>query len=169
MKSQRASQLMHLLVANVGDENAVIASQKNLARMMGVKSVNTVKAALKVLTEGRWIQVVRLGDRGGVNAYVLNSTVAWGEKRENIRYARFTAEVIVSSDEQPEEVSNKQEALHKLPYIGEVQLPSGDGLPPPSQPSFSGLEPKLPATSHQASTQTDLEDFTKEKRDKRGK
>jgi len=26
-------------------------------------------------------------------------------------------------------------------------LPSGDGLPPPSQPFFSSMEPDLPATS----------------------
>jgi hypothetical protein len=28
---------------------------------------------------------------------------------------------------------------------GEQQMPSGEGLEPPSQPSFEGMEPDLPA------------------------
>lgn len=161
MKSQRASQLMHLFVANVGDENAVVASQKNLARLMGVKSVNTVKAAIKILIDGNWIQVVRLGERGGVNAYVLNSSVAWSEKRENIRYAKFTAEVIVSSDEQVQPITVQREELYKLPFINERQLPTGEGLPPPAEPALPGLEPDLPAKHN--SKQIDLEDLIESK------
>src|SRR3546814_3336582 len=40
-----------------------------------------------------------------------------------------------------------QPALHRLPNLfpGERQLPSGPGLPPPSEPSFPGMEPDLPA------------------------
>jgi hypothetical protein len=38
--------------------------------------------------------------------------------------------------------------LHRLPRVGELQLPAGQGLPPVSQPSFPGLEPNLPAFGH---------------------
>jgi hypothetical protein len=36
--------------------------------------------------------------------------------------------------------------LRRIPVLfpGEQQLPTGDGLPPPSQPSIPGLEPDLP-------------------------
>lgn len=43
---------------------------------------------------------------------------------------------------------NLQTPLRKLPRIGEFQLPSGDGLPPPSQPFLDGFEPEIPATAY---------------------
>jgi len=53
--------------------------------------------------------------------------------------------------------------LRRLPtlYPGEQQLPSGEGLSPPSQPHFDGMEPNLPARSG-GSDQLDIEDFTHE-------
>lgn len=153
----RAAQLMHVLCSQMMGQDAVVISHKTLAKLMGVRSVNTVKDAISVLQKGNWIETVRLEQRGGVNAYVINSRVGWIYGRDKLKYARFSAQVIAIVDDQTDpEGLGKQPPLRRLPRIGEDQLPSGPGLPPVSQPSLTGLEPDLPATDHQ----TDIEDFT---------
>ena len=145
-KHPGASALLHVLAANVGDQNAVVASHKVLAKIMG-SSPSTVKRALKVLEDGNWIEIVQIGASGTVNAYILNSRVVWTEARDRLRYSRLQAEVLLSEEEQPEgALDTDRDVLHKLPRLGELQVPSGDGLPPVSQPSFPGLEPDLPAS-----------------------
>lgn len=138
-----AAMLMHLLVARVGQNNAVVVSQKNLGELMG-KSRDTVKRALATLKDRHWIEVRQIGQNGTVNAYIINDRVAWTGKRDGIRYSLFTASVVASDDEQPDRSElGQQEPLRRLPslYRGERQLPSGDGLSPPSEPSL----PDLPA------------------------
>ena len=102
-----------------------------------------------MLTEDRWIELRQIGDRGTINAHVINDRVAWSGKRDGIRYSLFSAAVVLSDDEQPDrEELDQLEPLRRIPsiYQGERQLPSGDGLPPPSEPSLPGMEPDLPAT-----------------------
>jgi hypothetical protein len=107
---------------------------------------NTVKKCVAILRDGNWIDVVRVGsERGGVNAYVVNRRVAWADKRENQQYAIFDARIITSTSEQDRDVMAFQEPLNQLPNFGEFQIPMGDGLPPPNQPTIEGLEPDLPA------------------------
>jgi hypothetical protein len=153
--SPRAAEVMHLLVARVGDHNAVVISQQTLAELMS-RSVDTVKRALAVLKAGNWLEVRQIGDRGTVNAYVLNDRIVWTGPRDGIRHSLFSAAVVVSSVEQPDkDALDGQPPLRRLPslYPGERQLPTGPGMPPPSQPSFLGLEPDLPATSRDDPTQ----------------
>lgn len=139
---------MHLLVARVGEHNAVVVSQETLAEMMG-RSKRTVIRAAADLAAANWIEIRQVGKAGTVNAYVINDRVAWVGNRDGIKRSLFSATVIVSEDEQPDRdrLSN-QAALRRIPALfnGEMQLPSGNGLPPPSEPSLPGLEPDLPAT-----------------------
>jgi hypothetical protein len=154
-ESPRAAELLHLLVARVGAHNAVVISQKTLASLMG-RHVNTVASAITVLRAGRWLEVRQVGDRGTVNAYVLNRNVVWSGPRDGIRYALFSAAVVVSDQEQPDRNDlDQREPLRQLPtlYPGERQLPAGEGLPPPSQPALPGMEPDLPARQHQETGQ----------------
>lgn len=146
-KSPRAAELLHLLVARVGDHNAVVVSQKTLAAIMD-RNPRTIKRAVRDLVEGNWIEIRQLGDTGTVNAYVINDRVAWTGRRDGMRYSLFSAAVVVSDAEQPDEADlGAQEPLRELPSLfpGERQLPSGDGLAPPSEPAIPGLEPDLPA------------------------
>lgn len=145
VKHPAASALLHMLAAHVSDQNAVVASQATLAKLMGA-SISTVKRALKVLEQGNWIEIAQIGASGTVNAYVLNSRVAWIEGRDRLQYARLRADVLLASDEQPTMVAQGRPPLERLPRLGEVQIPAGSGLPPPSQPFFDGLEPELPTT-----------------------
>lgn len=149
-RSPLAAKLMHLLVARVGDNNAVVISQGVMAELAGA-SRQGVQKALRILEQDRWLEVRQIGDRATVNAYVLNDRVVWHGPRDGLRYSLFSATVIASSAEQPDqsELNRKHELrpLRRLPtiYPGERQLPAGDGLPPPSQPFFNGMEPDLPA------------------------
>lgn len=148
-QSPRAAELMHLLVARMGKHNAVIISQGTLAKLMN-RHVNTVSKAIKELAAANWIEVRQLGERGTVNAYVINDRVAWSGKREGIRYSLFSATVILSENEQPDrDKLDSLKPLNQFPSVlpDERQLPAGDGLPPPSQPSIPGFEPDLPYIS----------------------
>lgn len=143
-----AAMLMHILVARLGQHNAVVISQKVLGDLMG-KSRDTVKRAVATLRDRNWIEVRQIGDRGTVNAYIVNDRIAWTGKRDGIRYSLFSASVVVSEEEQPDRESlGQQAALRRIPDLlpGEAQLPSGPGLPPISQPALPGMEADLPAT-----------------------
>lgn len=146
-KAPKAAQLMHILTARLGDHNAVVISQKTLMQLMST-SRRTVQRAIAVLVDERWLEIRQIGDRGTVNAYIVNDRVAWTGKRNGIRYSLFSATVIISDKEQPDltELEN-QAPLRPLPslYRDEQQLPSGDGLPPPSEPALPGMETDLPS------------------------
>ena len=70
----------------------------------------------------RWIEVVQVGGKGGVNAYVINSRVAWASRRDNLPNAIFTATVLAQSSEQ-EKIETAP--LRRIPslYPGERQIP----------------------------------------------
>lgn len=145
-RSPKAAKLMHILTARVGDHNAVVVSQKTLTLLMKC-SRPTVQRALDLLVADRWLEVRRIGENGTVNAYLINDRVAWSGKRDTLRYSLFSAAVILSEEEQPDrEQLGAQEPLRRLPSLfrGEQQLPSGEGLPPPSEPNLPGMEPDLP-------------------------
>ncbi|MCP4903283.1 MAG: hypothetical protein GY906_40495 [bacterium] len=113
------------------------------------RHVNTVKTAFKTLRDRNWIEIRQVGERGTVNAYIINDRVAWTGKRDGIRYSLFSAAVVLSDEEQPDrDQLGQQEPLRRVPSLlrDEQQLPSGDGLPPPSEPTLPGMEPDLPAT-----------------------
>jgi len=146
-KSPLAAQLMHLLAARVGDHNAVVISQGTLAKLANA-SRRGVQKGLAILEQDRWIELVQVGDRGTVNAYVINDRVAWIKGREGLRYSLFSAIVVASDNEQPDQADlGNQPTLRRLPRMDERQLPSGDGLPPVSQPFLTGWSRTCPQRS----------------------
>lgn len=147
VKAPVAARLMHVLVAHMDSSmNAVVASQSTLGELLGGLHRNTVRKAIQLLERDRWIEVVQLGGKGGALAYRVNSRVAWGQSREKIQYAAFNARVLASGSEQVEPLEGRA-PLRRIPSLmrGEQQLPGGEGLEPPSQPSLDGMEPDLPA------------------------
>lgn len=146
----RAAALLHVLVANMDNQAAVVASRATLAQLVGYSEA-TVKRAVADLKSDRWIEVVQLGGKGGVNAYVVNSRVAWADSRDKLGRATFRATVVTTKAEQTDGIETA--ALRRIPtlYPGERQLPTGPGEAPPSQPSIEGLEPDLPAIYAQIS------------------
>jgi DNA-binding transcriptional MocR family regulator len=143
-KSPRAAMLLHHLVARTGEQNAVVVSQKTLAKIMGC-GLATVKRAINDLKAGRWIQVVQLNGPGTVSAYVLNDQVAWSETRDKLHLSMFSAAVVADLDDQdPEQLEARN--LRKIPvlYPNEQAVPSGPSDDPPSQGLLPGMEPSLP-------------------------
>ncbi|EOD5864633.1 helix-turn-helix domain-containing protein [Salmonella enterica subsp. enterica serovar Idikan] len=147
-RKPRAAMLLHHLVAQMGHQNAVVVSQKTLAKIMGIHE-RTVRRAVSDLVEEHWIQVVRLGS-GKEAAYVVNDRVAWGQPRDQLRLSVFSATVVADFEDQ-DALSLASTELRRIPtlYPGEQQLPSGPGEEPPSQPSFDGMEPNLPTLEGQ--------------------
>jgi Crp-like helix-turn-helix domain len=142
--SPRAAALLHQLVAHMDESAAVVTTHSTLAKMCGC-SPETIKRAIKDLQLGNWIQVVQIGGKGAALAFVINSRVAWATSRDMLHLAVFSARVIADRSDQ-NDVCLSTEKLRRIPVLhpGELQLPTGDGLPPPSQSSFDGLEPDLP-------------------------
>lgn len=144
--SAAASRVLHILIARMVDRNAVVISQNAIADLLNVDP-RTVRRAIAMLREYRWIETINLGGaKSGVQAYVVNSRVAWQGNRDGIRHSVFDAKIYAIEGEQEVGVGNDL-PLHHIPSLqpGERQLPTGNGLPPVSQPSLSGLEPDLPA------------------------
>lgn len=148
-RKPRAAALLHHLVAQMGNQNAVMVSQKTLAKIMG-SSLDTVKRAIRDLEAERWIQVVKMNGPGTVAAYVINDRVAFQGKRENMRFSLFSANVIADAEDQ-DPLTLEHSELRRIPTLfpGERQLPHGPGEEPPSQPSIEGMEPDLPAIIQQ--------------------
>lgn len=140
-----AARVMHLLVANMGEQNAVVISQKTLAKMMG-SSIDTVQRALQVLITERWVQVVKLNGPGTVAAHIVNDRVAWGRARDDLRVSVFSAAIVADAADQDAQTLDGP-PLQRIPslFSDERQLPNGPGLSPPSEPALPGMEPDLPA------------------------
>ena len=139
----QAAALLHLMVARMDKQSSLVASRETLAEIARC-SVSTVKRSIKILKEGNWLDVTQLG-KGGMNAYAINSRVAWRDERRKLyTHAVFTANVIASSREQDYIPDEDEEVapLRRIPtlYSGEIQIPQGRGIEPPVQAQLPGLE-----------------------------
>lgn len=143
LKSPKAAALLHILVANMDERGALVASQKTLAKLCGV-SHSTIKRSIEELTKNNWVQTIRIGgERGGTLAYVVNSRIAWADSRDKLNLARFTANVIVSSEDQ-ESLGDTPLIQAPVLQVGEMQLPAGEGISPPAQGLLPGMTPDMP-------------------------
>ena len=154
MENPRASALLQIMMSRMSDYNAIVASQNTLSEMAGC-SLRTIQRSIQALKSGGWLRVIQLGPTGSVCIYQINEEICWQGDRNGRRYAQVTAHVVAAESDQPTETAPLP-PLVRFPTMlpGERQLPTGEGLPPPSQPSFPGLEPDLPVR------QLDIEEFT---------
>lgn len=110
----RAAMLLHHLVAHMGHQNAVVVSQKTLAKLIGIHE-RTVRRAVADLVEENWIQVIRIGS-GKEAAYVVNDRVAWGQPRDQLNLSIFSATVVADRADQDPEYTNTSD-LKRIPVI----------------------------------------------------
>lgn len=147
IQSPRAAALMHTIVAHMDHNSAVVCSQATLAKITGM-TLATVRRAVADLKEGKWIQVIALGGKGGALAYIVNSRIAWATSRDKLHLSAFSARVIADADEQSIEALTDDTPLKRIPILmkGDLQLPLGPGDKPPSQPALDdSLLPDLPS------------------------
>jgi hypothetical protein len=142
LSNPTAAAVMHQLVAFMDRQNAVAISHTTLGELVGLHQT-TIKKAIKYLRDHHWVQVIQLGQRGTVNAYVVNDQVAWADYRDNKRLAIFSARIIADAKDQ-DGLALAPAKLRKVPviYPPEEALPVGD-LRPGDQDSFPGFEPVL--------------------------
>ena len=143
-RAPRAAMLLHHFVAIMG-KNAVVISQKTLAKMLGVTD-RTVRSAIADLVAQRWISVVKLNGPGTVSAYVVNDRVAWGERRDNLPLSVFSATVVADQEDQEGALLGHGE-LRRIPslYPGEMRLQAVLARSRRVQPNLDGMEPDLPS------------------------
>jgi len=99
-KSPLAANLFFFLVENMnGNTNSLIVSQDTLCDMLECGRTS-IYNAIKVLTEGLYIQVLKSGTS---NIYCVNADIVWTKRADAVYFAHFNASVYVTSNEQDEE------------------------------------------------------------------
>lgn len=138
-RSPTAARALSLLCSMMDKTNAVAISHQLLADRLEC-SLATIKRSLELLVDDNWIEVWRIGKSGTVNAYVVNSRVAWADKRDNKQHAIFAAQVIVDRADTPESQQRKA-PLRKIPIIfpPEMALLTGE-WPQGAQTQLPGME-----------------------------
>lgn len=104
-----------ILLEKMNKQNAILISQKALSQITG-KTRQTISKAIKALKEGKYIQVIKVGN---ANIYVVNSSIAW-KNSNNKKYQAFSAQVVADIDEQIEE-NWKNIKLKQLPMYDDIK------------------------------------------------
>ena len=81
------------------NKNAIIVSINTIAEIMGV-SRQTISNAIKILKDTNFIDIHKTGTS---YVYSVNNSVFWKSYQKNREYAKFSAKVIISSNEQDED------------------------------------------------------------------
>lgn len=139
VKKPAAAAVLHQLVALMDRKNAIGISHSVLAKLVGINE-RSVRRSIDYLIENRWVQAVRLGKRGTVNVYVVNSRVAWADRRDNLKLAVFDARIVADADDQ-DAITLEPRDMKVVPIIHppEVALPTGE-WPKDEQGQLPGME-----------------------------
>lgn len=130
-RSPAAHQILWLLTERMNKTNAVVMTHKVMGHILGY-SPATIYRAVNLLSEEKWIQVVKIGTSHG---YIVNSKVIW-RAQGGKRYTSFFAEVVTNEEEQSHPIEDWDNVeLRHVPILqaGEVPIDDGADLPPPDQ------------------------------------
>ncbi len=154
-RAPKAVSLLMTLIRRMqpGSAGVVVCSRETMRELLGA-SMPTVDRALKLLITEGWVQRIRIG---GAHALAINSRVAWVGPRGQLQHAVFDATVIASRSEQ-DAIALNPPPMKTLPMLrsGEVALPVGTGMDPPSQPGLDGIDHPV-VLSGDAADRADLE------------
>lgn len=130
-ENPKAAGLMLVLMANMDNKGALVASQQTLAEFCQC-GLNTIKRSIAVLVAGNWIETTSIGKgRGSTLAYIINKRVAWADKRKNMEYAVLDAKLILSKKDQ-DVIRTDPLIQMAMPGADESVVVTGEGLEPPS-------------------------------------
>lgn len=115
--------IMDFLASNMDKYNAVICSYKVMQERFGYSQA-TVKRAIQLLKQHKYIEVVRTG---GANIYMINKHLYWNSWGTNYAYAEFDAKIIITASEQDEgiqakvrtQIKKRQEVVQRPPTFRE--------------------------------------------------
>lgn len=132
-KSPLAHQILWILVENMGrTTNAVVCSYKALEELTGY-SRRSVARGVSILKKESWIDTVKVGN---ATAYAVNSRIFWQAKRNQKRYAMFSASVIATESEQEQGfIEKSKQSMQYVPFLKSDERVSlgSEELPPPDQ------------------------------------
>ena len=132
-KQPLAVEIMFYFMEVMGrTSNAVVCSYKTLQEITGY-SRPSVARAIKHLRENNWIDSVKIGS---ATAYAVNERVAWQARKNQRKYAVFSAVVVASESEQDSNFSElASKPIRHIPLIDEHErvVISNEELPPPDQ------------------------------------
>lgn len=102
-KSPIAYRIFKFLMTNMDSYNAVMVSYKVMQERFN-KSPDTVRRAIKLLKDKQYIDIYKSGTS---NVYTVNKIIAWNSWGNNYKYGKFGANIILSENEQEEQVQKK--------------------------------------------------------------
>jgi len=105
-KSPIAYRIFKFLMNNMDSYNAVMVSQTVLHEKFEVSRV-TVSRAVSLLKDKKYIEVYKSGTS---NIYVINKQIAWNSWGNNYKYGKFSANIIISENEQNDDTKKKIKA-----------------------------------------------------------
>lgn len=130
--SPKAATLLYTLAERMNKQNAIVMSQSTMQSLLGW-SRPTISAAIKLLKEEQWLQVLKIGT---ANAYIINSRVFW-QSTGNLKHTVFNAQIIASASEQSESFEELQKVKLKHFPFAELREANEKG----AQVLITGTEP----------------------------
>jgi len=106
-KNPLAYRIWRFLANNMDGFNAVIVSYNTMQEIFEVSRM-TLYRAIKLLDEDDYIRIYKSGTS---NVYALNHDMVWNSWGTNKKYSKFNANVIISEDEQTEEMKKELKDL----------------------------------------------------------
>lgn len=136
-RSPKAAEVLMLLAEFMNKQNAIVMSMQTLMTMTRW-SRPTVSAAVKLLKDEHWLQVLKIGT---ANAYIINNAVFWQSSRDQ-KLTCFSAQIVASSAEQEDSVEDMNKLKLKHYPFAEIKEAkqkgaqitiSNEEFPPPDQ------------------------------------
>lgn len=106
-KNPLAYRIWRFLANNMDSYNAVIVSYSTMQEIFEVSRM-TLYRAIKLLDEDDYIRIYKSGTS---NVYALNDNMVWNSWGTNKKYSKFSANVIISENEQEEKVQKELKDL----------------------------------------------------------
>lgn len=134
-KSPTATKILMLMAEKMNKQNAIMITNKAIEGITGA-SAPTITKSLALLKKENWIKVMKVGTS---NAYFVNSAVFWTSKIKNKKFAEFTANIVTSESEQPDNFEKWDDIkLRYMPLVDhkpdqERITLSDEDIPPPDQ------------------------------------
>jgi Fe2+ or Zn2+ uptake regulation protein len=91
-----AAEIFMMFLEHSDKNNCLIVSYETMMDIFGKKRT-TIYKTIKYLKEKKLITTLKSGSS---NIYCLNSNVVWKQAQDNLKYAKFTANVLISEAEQ---------------------------------------------------------------------
>lgn len=123
-QSPAAFKVLMVFVSKMVVNNSLLISNDSLEKITKLSN-STVKRAIKLLRDDKWIDVVKVGTS---NVYRINSDIFWHETA-NGKWAEFGSHVVLGFDEQ-DDITQQRVPGHytrDIPFVTSSD-PSTDGV-----------------------------------------